>query len=116
MSGELRVAMSAEGWATARVALAEAALIVDALLGTGLRGAVKGLLSTTIEDLNAATGGSNVSAVNRELCQWTPPRVWLRMDRTLAGRSCSAIARFHSPCPRWGNWFLRDAIMLEGFF
>src|ERR1700722_6593540 len=52
--GELYVVTSEAEWQSARVALAEADLIVDALLGTGLRGPVEGLLGTVIEDLNGA--------------------------------------------------------------
>ncbi len=52
--GELYVVTSEAEWESARAALAEADLIVDALLGTGLRGPVEGLLGKVIEDLNAA--------------------------------------------------------------
>jgi hydroxyethylthiazole kinase-like uncharacterized protein yjeF len=50
--GELRVVTSEAEWESARGALADADLIVDALLGTGLRGPVEGLLGAVIEDLN----------------------------------------------------------------
>jgi NAD(P)H-hydrate epimerase len=52
--GEMYVVTSEAEWESARPALGEADLIVDALLGTGLRGHVEGLLSNVIEDLNAA--------------------------------------------------------------
>jgi ADP-dependent NAD(P)H-hydrate dehydratase / NAD(P)H-hydrate epimerase len=52
--GELYVVTSEAEWESARVALAEADLIVDALLGTGLHGPVEGFLGAVIEDLNAA--------------------------------------------------------------
>src|ERR1700687_2801688 len=52
--GELYVVTSEAEWQSARVALAEADLIVDALLGTGLRGPVEGLLVAVIENLNEA--------------------------------------------------------------
>ncbi len=52
--GELYVVTSEAEWHSARPALAEADLIVDALLGTGLLGPVEGLLGAVIEDLNAA--------------------------------------------------------------
>ena len=51
--GGLHVVTSQAEWESARGALAEAGLIVDALLGTGLRGPVEGLLAVVIEDLNA---------------------------------------------------------------
>src|SRR3990170_2178847 len=56
--GELRVVTSASEWESARAALADADLIVDALLGTGLKGPVEGLLAQVIEDVNAAASHS----------------------------------------------------------
>ncbi|HEX4641852.1 MAG TPA: NAD(P)H-hydrate dehydratase, partial [Candidatus Acidoferrales bacterium] len=53
--GEFYVMTSAAEWESARAALDEADLVVDALLGTGLRGPVEGLLGKVIEDLNAAS-------------------------------------------------------------
>ncbi len=52
--GEMYVMTSEAEWESARSALVEAELIVDALLGTGLRGHVEGLLGKVIDDLNAA--------------------------------------------------------------
>lgn len=51
--GELRVVASTAEWAAARGILCDADLIVDALLGTGVKGAVEGLLASVIEDVNA---------------------------------------------------------------
>ena len=50
--GELRVVTSAEAWAAARVDLDLADLVVDALLGTGVKGRVEGLLASAIEGVN----------------------------------------------------------------
>jgi hydroxyethylthiazole kinase-like uncharacterized protein yjeF len=52
--GELHVVTSLSEWDSTRAALAGADVIVDALLGTGLRGPVEGLLAAVIEDMNAA--------------------------------------------------------------
>jgi ADP-dependent NAD(P)H-hydrate dehydratase / NAD(P)H-hydrate epimerase len=52
--GEFYVVTSEAEWESGRGALAEADLIIDALLGTGLRGPVEGLLGAVIEDLNKA--------------------------------------------------------------
>jgi NAD(P)H-hydrate epimerase len=52
--GELYVVGSEAEWASVRPALDEADLLVDALLGTGLRGPVEGLLGRVIVDLNEA--------------------------------------------------------------
>ena len=51
--GELRVVTSAEAWAAARGDLEEADLVVDALLGTGVKGRVEGLLASAIDYVNA---------------------------------------------------------------
>jgi ADP-dependent NAD(P)H-hydrate dehydratase / NAD(P)H-hydrate epimerase len=50
--GELRVVTSAEDWAAARVDLDVADLVVDALLGTGVKGRVEGVLGAAIEGIN----------------------------------------------------------------
>jgi ADP-dependent NAD(P)H-hydrate dehydratase / NAD(P)H-hydrate epimerase len=50
--GELHVVTSKSEWATAREALNEADLVVDALLGTGIKGPVEGLLASVIDDVN----------------------------------------------------------------
>jgi hydroxyethylthiazole kinase-like uncharacterized protein yjeF len=52
--GKLRVVTSSAEWDPVREELGIADLIVDALLGTGLRGPVEGLLSSVIADVNAA--------------------------------------------------------------
>jgi len=62
--GKLRVATSLPEWESARGILDGADLIVDALLGTGLHGPVKGLLASVINDVNAArAGGGGRTAV-----------------------------------------------------
>jgi NAD(P)H-hydrate epimerase len=53
-AGELRVASSESEWQAARAALDGAGVIVDALLGTGLRGPATGLMARVIDDINAA--------------------------------------------------------------
>ena len=51
--GELRTVTSEGEWGTAREILRETDLVVDALLGTGIKGRVEGLLASVIEDVNA---------------------------------------------------------------
>ena len=51
--GDLHVVGSADEWSAVRQILEEADLIVDALLGTGIKGPVEGLLASVIEDVNA---------------------------------------------------------------
>jgi ADP-dependent NAD(P)H-hydrate dehydratase / NAD(P)H-hydrate epimerase len=68
-NAELRVVTSKAEWDVARGVLAEADLIVDALLGTGLTGPVEGLLAQVIEDVNAVSdhgaGKANAKASRR---------------------------------------------------
>ena len=51
--GDLRIVNSAGEWSAAREVLGEADLIIDALLGTGVKGPAEGLLASVIEDVNA---------------------------------------------------------------
>ncbi|MGH9864140.1 MAG: NAD(P)H-hydrate dehydratase [Candidatus Acidiferrales bacterium] len=51
-SVEAKFVRDATAWGNSRIALAGAAVIVDALLGTGLRGPVEGLLAQVIKDVN----------------------------------------------------------------
>jgi ADP-dependent NAD(P)H-hydrate dehydratase / NAD(P)H-hydrate epimerase len=60
--GELQLVTSQAEWESVRPALGEADLIIDALLGTGLRGPVEGLLAAVIESLNAEREGSRGKA------------------------------------------------------
>jgi hydroxyethylthiazole kinase-like uncharacterized protein yjeF len=55
------------GLATVARALAEADLVVDALLGTGLTGAARGLTSQVIEQINRSTARSGVPVVSLDL-------------------------------------------------
>jgi ADP-dependent NAD(P)H-hydrate dehydratase / NAD(P)H-hydrate epimerase len=55
-NGEMHLVTNEAQWAPIRKVVTEADLIVDALLGTGLTGPVKGLLATVIGDVNAAAG------------------------------------------------------------
>jgi ADP-dependent NAD(P)H-hydrate dehydratase / NAD(P)H-hydrate epimerase len=52
-SGELRTVTSTSEWNGAREILGESDLVIDALLGTGVKGPVEGLLASAIEDVNA---------------------------------------------------------------
>ncbi len=53
-SGTLEVVTREEDWEVARKKLDVADVVVDAMLGTGLRGPVEGLLALAIEDANTA--------------------------------------------------------------
>ena len=87
--GDLRVVTSKAEWDVARGVLAEADLIVDALLGTGLTGPVEGLLAQVIEDVNAVAGYGTAQIRLRGApgsCPWTCPLAWRPMPWTSAVR------------------------------
>jgi ADP-dependent NAD(P)H-hydrate dehydratase / NAD(P)H-hydrate epimerase len=63
-AGEMHVVRSSSDWQAAKSALASAEIIVDALLGTGGRGPVEGLLREVIEDVNRRTPDVSVVAVD----------------------------------------------------
>jgi hydroxyethylthiazole kinase-like uncharacterized protein yjeF len=52
MKGSIVVLKEESGWPRAWPAIANSEVIIDALLGTGLRGAATGLLARAIEDIN----------------------------------------------------------------
>jgi hydroxyethylthiazole kinase-like uncharacterized protein yjeF len=52
--GRFQMVRSSQGWSAAKEAVLRADLIVDALLGTGVRGAVEGLYAEVINDVDAA--------------------------------------------------------------
>jgi len=62
--GALRSVTAAEGWESIRHELAAAEVLVDALLGTGLRGPVEGLLAGVINDVNRICSNAHVVAVD----------------------------------------------------
>lgn len=63
-SGQLNVVRTVEEWKSAGVALASSDIIVDALLGTGVRGPVDGLLAQIIQDMNRRRPAQVVVAVD----------------------------------------------------
>ena len=60
----LRIVGTPAAWAASKDALAPAEIVLDALLGTGLRGAVEGLMAVVIEDVNRLRPRSIVVAVD----------------------------------------------------
>ncbi len=63
-SDNLVVIRSASAWHASRAALASADMIVDALLGTGLRGPAEGLLAEVMHDVNRRLPTQMVVAVD----------------------------------------------------
>jgi hydroxyethylthiazole kinase-like uncharacterized protein yjeF len=62
--GELHPVRSAADWETVKASVASADILVDALLGTGTRGSVEGLLREVIQDVNHHAPGKGVVAVD----------------------------------------------------
>jgi len=63
-SRELRVIRDEREWRAAKAAVASADIVVDAILGTGARGEVEGLLREVIEDVNRHGPAQTVVAVD----------------------------------------------------
>ncbi|MGH9685250.1 MAG: NAD(P)H-hydrate dehydratase [Candidatus Acidiferrales bacterium] len=63
-SGELHVVHDSSQWTASKIAFGSSDVIVDALLGTGVRGPVEGLLQQVINDVNRRPAGSSVVAVD----------------------------------------------------
>ncbi|HXJ18346.1 MAG TPA: NAD(P)H-hydrate epimerase, partial [Candidatus Polarisedimenticolia bacterium] len=63
-SRELRVIRSAKEWQSSRAEVASADIVVDALLGTGVRGPVEGLFEEAIRDVNSRRPEQIVVAVD----------------------------------------------------
>lgn len=61
--GELHVIRDSSAWQSAKAALASADIVVDAILGTGTRGAVAGLLAEVIEAVNQRRGPARSAVV-----------------------------------------------------
>lgn len=59
--GSVTVLQSVPDWEKAWDAVSAAEVIVDALLGTGVRGAATGLIAQAIEDVNRLTNGATVA-------------------------------------------------------
>jgi ADP-dependent NAD(P)H-hydrate dehydratase / NAD(P)H-hydrate epimerase len=64
MQGELRVIGNGEEWQSAKREIVSSDILVDALLGTGIRGRVEGLLATVIQDVNQRDRRTEVIAVD----------------------------------------------------
>ena len=61
--GELHVIRDASAWQTAKATLSSAQIVVDAILGTGTRGPVAGLLAEVIEAVNQRRGPARSAVV-----------------------------------------------------
>jgi ADP-dependent NAD(P)H-hydrate dehydratase / NAD(P)H-hydrate epimerase len=62
--GELHVIHGPDEWKAAKEALRSADIVVDALLGTGIRGAVEGLFRDVIRDINQKSPRQEIVAVD----------------------------------------------------
>lgn len=59
--GDITTILSAEDWAKAWAEVSNAEVIIDALLGTGIRGAASGLTRQAIEDVNRLSRGGTAA-------------------------------------------------------
>lgn len=63
-SGDLHVVRDSGQWTASKIGFGSSDVIVDALLGTGARGPVEGLLRRVIDDVNQRPAGSSVVSVD----------------------------------------------------
>jgi ADP-dependent NAD(P)H-hydrate dehydratase / NAD(P)H-hydrate epimerase len=71
-AADIRIITASSEWEEVRSKVAKARVIVDALLGTGLKGKVEGLLATVIEDLNKISGDATAIHPEAVLAVDTP--------------------------------------------
>lgn len=63
-NGDVKIVRDAASWESARASVMNARVIVDALLGTGLHGAVEGVLAQCIEQVNRRNALTRVVSVD----------------------------------------------------
>jgi len=63
-AGDLRIVRSAQEWEASKQSVGSAEIIVDAVLGTGARGPVEGLLRQVIEDVNRCRPRAQIFSVD----------------------------------------------------
>lgn len=96
-------------WGTTRGEIAKSRLIVDALLGTGLKGRVEGLLASVIEDLNKISRDATSSHPEAVLSVDTPSG--LPSDgKPSAGPVIRAHATVTFTAPKIGQLVSRDSV------
>jgi hydroxyethylthiazole kinase-like uncharacterized protein yjeF len=111
--GDLKVAASETEWARVSFLLSGNAIIIDALLGTGLRGAAAGFLQRVIHDTNALRGQrSTVVAVDipsgLEADTGEHPGQTIRADYTITF-TAPKVGMLLRDAPTWmGNLIVRD--------
>jgi NAD(P)H-hydrate epimerase len=98
VDGEVTAVCDAESWRRARGALGRATLVVDALLGTGLQGAARGLSLDVIRDVNETVPRECVVAVDM-------PSGLGSDDGSLPGESIQAAHTVTFTAPKIGQVF-----------
>lgn len=61
--GTLAIVKSTGDWAAAQSTVASAQILIDALLGTGIRGTVEGILAEAIDDVNAIAKSNHATVI-----------------------------------------------------
>ena len=106
--GALTIVEDAAAWEAAWAEVAAAEVIVDALLGTGLRGAAEGMVAQAIEDVNRLSG--NATAATPRLIVGVDTPSGLPSDGGPAG---GPVLRAHRTvtftAPKVGQLISRDA-------
>ena len=106
--GETVVVENQAAWAAAFSRVARAAVIVDALLGTGLRGPASGLVAKAISDLNALSGNAR-SAVPALIAAVDIPSGLPSDGEAAEGPAVRAHVTVTFTAPKTGQLLSRDA-------
>jgi NAD(P)H-hydrate epimerase len=106
--GQIHEIISLAQWQAARGEAAKSPLIVDALLGTGLKGKVEGLLASVIEDINKISRDASSIHPQRVLAVDTPSG--LPSDgESSQGPAIRAHATITFTAPKIGQLVSRDS-------
>jgi len=105
---DIRIIFDAAGWSAARGELAKSRVIVDALLGTGLKGRVEGLLASVITDVNRMSRDATAIRPDAVVAIDTPSG--LPSDgEPVAGSVIRAHATVTFTAPKLGQLVSKDA-------
>jgi NAD(P)H-hydrate epimerase len=105
---DIRVIPDAPGWHATRGELAKSRIIVDALLGTGLKGRVEGLLAAVINDVNTISRDATAIRPDAVVAVDTPSG--LPSDgEPAAGPAIQARATVTFTAPKVGQLVSKDA-------
>ena len=107
----VEIAPDLAAWHRARASLSDATLLVDAILGTGLSQPLQGFLLEVVRDLNSASPGARVVAVDLpsgiSADNWELIGESVRADATVTFTAPKVAHIFPPASERMGEWVVR---------